>query len=230
MLNNKIMQTVSAYCSANNIENVDDFVYKCFKQGFDIEKYGFLGKTLNEGEKDLKTGGIEEKQVIKEVIVEKRVEVPVEVIKEVEKLVEVPVEVIKEIPVEKIVIQEVIKEVPIDIVIEKEIYITDDTQVNELLLKIQQLEQEISTKTTEIDTIRQEFSTKTQEMENNFQNTDNNKLQMLQQTITNLNVEIRDLKTKNKELENKLLEQPKESDFTQARFHGSSNLNDRLYK
>ena len=230
MLNDKIMQTVSAYCSANNIENVDDFVYKCFKQGFDIEKYGFLGKTLNEGEKDLKTGGIEEKQVIKEVIVEKRVEVPVEVIKEVEKLVEVPVEVIKEIPVEKIVIQEVIKEVPIDRVIEKEIYITDDTQVNELLLKIQQLEQEISTKTTEIDTIRQEFSTKTQEMENNFQNTDNNKLQMLQQTITNLNVEIRDLKTKNKELENKLLEQPKESDFTQARFHGSSNLNDRLYK
>ena len=230
MLNNKIMQTVSAYCSANNIENVDDFVYKCFKQGFDIEKYGFLGKTLNEGEKDLKTGGIEEKQVIKEIIVEKRVEVPVEVIREVEKLVEVPVEVIKEIPVEKIVIQEVIKEVPIDRVIEKEIYITDDTQVNELLLKIQQLEQEISTKTTEIDTIRQEFSTKTQEMENNFQNTDNNKLQMLQQTITNLNVEIRDLKTKNKELENKLLEQPKESDFTQARFHGSSNLNDRLYK
>ena len=230
MLNNKIMQTVSAYCSANNIENVDDFVYKCFKQGFDIEKYGFLGKTLNEGEKDLKTGGIEEKQVIKEVIVEKRVEVPVEVIREVEKLVEVPVEVIKEIPVEKVIIQEVIKEVPIDRVIEKEIYITDDTQVNELLLKIQQLEQEISTKTTEIDTIRQEFSTKTQEMENNFQNTDNNKLQMLQQTITNLNVEIRDLKTKNKELENKLLEQPKESDFTQARFHGSSNLNDRLYK
>ena len=59
MLNDKIVQTVSAYCSANNIENVDDFVYKCFKQGFDIEKYGFLGKTLNEGEKDL----------IKEVIV-----------------------------------------------------------------------------------------------------------------------------------------------------------------
>ena len=216
MLNDKIVQTVSAYCSVNNIENVDDFVYKCFKQGFDIEKYGFLGKTLNEGEKDLKTGGIEEKQVIKEVIVEKRVEVPVEVI--------------KEIPVEKVVIQEVIKEVPIDRVIEKEIYITDDTQVNELLLKIQQLEQEISTKTTEIDTIRQEFSTKTQEMENNFQNTDNNKLQMLQQTITNLNVEIRDLKIKNKELENKILNQPKIDNQMNARFHGGSNLNDNLYR
>ena len=216
MLNDKIVQTVSAYCSVNNIENVDDFVYKCFKQGFDIEKYGFLGKTHNEGEKHLKTGGIEEKQVIKEVIVEKRVEVPVEVI--------------KEIPVEKVVIQEVIKEVPIDRVIEKEIYITDDTQVNELLLKIQQLEQEISTKTTEIDTIRQEFSTKTQEMENNFQNTDNNKLQMLQQTITNLNVEIRDLKIKNKELENKILNQPKIDNQMNARFHGGSNLNDNLYR
>ena len=216
MLNDKIVQTVSAYCSVNNIENVDDFVYKCFKQGFDIEKYGFLGKTLNEGEKHLKTGGIEEKQVIKEVIVEKRVEVPVEVI--------------KEIPVEKVVIQEVIKEVPIDRVIEKEIYITDDTQVNELLLKIQQLEQEISTKTTEIDTIRQEFSTKTQEMENNFQNTDNDKLQMLQQTITNLNVEIRDLKIKNKELENKILNQPKIDNQMNARFHGGSNLNDNLYR
>ena len=216
MLNDKIVQTVSAYCSVNNIENVDDFVYKCFKQGFDIEKYGFLGKTLNEGEKDLKTGGIEEKQVIKEVIVEKRVEVPVEVI--------------KEIPVEKVVIQEVIKEVPIDRVIEKEIYITDDTQVNELLLKIQQLEQEISTKTTEIDTIRQEFSTKTQEMENNFQNTDNDKLQMLQQTIANLNVEIRDLKIKNKELENKILNQPKIDNQMNARFHGGSNLNDNLYR
>jgi hypothetical protein len=216
MLNDKIVQTVSEYCSANNIENVDDFVYKCFKQGFDIEKYGFLGKTLNEGKKHLKTGGIEEKQVIKEVIVEKRVEVPVEVI--------------KEIPVEKVVIQEVIKEVPIDRVIKKEIYITDDTQVNELLLKIQQLEQEISTKTTEIDTIRQEFSTKTQEMENNFQNTDNNKLQMLQQTITNLNVEIRDLKIKNKELENKILNQPKIDNQMNARFHGGSNLNDNLYR
>jgi predicted RNase H-like nuclease (RuvC/YqgF family) len=209
------MQTLSAYCSANSIDDIDDFIYKCFKQGFDIKKYGLLGKTLNEGEKHLKTGGIEEKQVEIEVIREIRVEVPVEVIKEVEKI----------------------------------IYTTDDTQVNELLLKIQQLEQEISTKTTEIGTIRQEFSTKTKEMENIFQNkmskkdgeldelrhnldipVTNDKLNMLQQTIQNLNSEIRDLKKKNEELENKLLEQPKESDFTRARFHGSSNLNDGLYK
>ena len=196
MLNDKIVQTVSAYCSVNNIENVDDFVYKCFKQGFDIEKYGFLGKTLNEGEKDLKTGGIEEKQVIKEVIVEKVV----------------------------------IKEVPVEVVVEKIIKTVDDTQVNELLLKIQQLEQEISTKTTEIGIIKQEFSTKTEERENIFQNTDNNKLQMLQQTIQNLTSEVRDLKKNNEELKKQLLEKPIESDFTRARFHGGSNLNDGLYK
>ena len=233
------MQAVSAYCSANNIEDVNDFIYKCFRQGFDIEKYGFLGKT----------GGIEEKQVEIEVIREIRVEVPVEVIKEVEKIVEVPVEFIKEVPVEKVVLQEVIKEVPVEIVVEKIIKTSDDTQINELLLKIQQLNGEISIKCLEIDNIKQEFSTKTKEMENIFQdkmskkdkeldelrrNLDipvtNDKLKMLQQTIQNLNSEIRDLKKKNEELENKLLEQPKESDFTRARFHGSSNLNDGLYK
>ena len=247
--NNQTMQTVSAYCSANNIDDIDDFIYKCFKQGFDIKKYGLLGKTLNEGEKHLKTGGIEEKQVEIEAIREIRVEVPVEVIKEVEKIVEVPVEVIKEVPVEKVVIQEVIKEVPVEIVVEKIIQTSDDTQINELLSKIEQLNGEISIKCVEIDNIRQEFSTKTEEMEIIFQNkmskkdeeldtlrrnldipVTNDRLNMLQQTIQNLNSEIRDLKKKNEELEKKLLEQPKESDFTNARFHGSSNLNDGLYK
>jgi chromosome segregation ATPase len=205
----EMMQAVSAFCLAQEIKDVDNFVYLCFKQGFDIRKYGLLGKTLNDGEKHLKTGGIQEKQVEIEVIKEIRVEVPIEVIKEVEKIVEVPVEkivevikevpvdrvvekeIIREIPVEKIVVQEVIKEVPVDRVVEKIILTSDDTQINELLLKIQELENEmskknneldellskieqlngeISTKTTEIDNIGQEFSTKTKEMENIFQN------------------------------------------------------------
>jgi hypothetical protein len=218
IFNEKNMQTVSAYCSANNIEDINDFIYKCFRQGFDIKKYGFLGKTLNEGEKDLKTdnegeknlsdsrkiGGVQEKWVEREVILEKRVEVPVEVIKEVEKI----------------------------------IYITDDTQVNELLLKIEQLNGEISIKTTEIDRIREEFSIKTEEMENIFQNEmskkdlklDDNKVKMLQQTVQNLTNEIRILKKKNEDLNKQLLEKPIENDFTRARFHGSSNLNDDLYR
>jgi hypothetical protein len=109
---------------------------------------------------------VEEKEVIKieYVEVEKRVEVPVdrvvekivEVVKEVpvdrvviqektvEVIKEVPFEVIKEIvkevPVEKVVIQEIIKEVPVEKVVTKTEYVSDDTQVNELLLKIQQLE------------------------------------------------------------------------------------------
>ena len=83
IFNEKMMQTVSAFCSENEIKDIDGFILKCFKQGFDIKKYGFLEKTLNEDEKNLKTGVIEEKQLIKEVIVEK--------------------EIIKEVPVEKIV-------------------------------------------------------------------------------------------------------------------------------
>lgn len=74
-----IIQAVSAYCESEKIEDIDHFMFLCFKQGFDIKRYGLLGETLNESEKDL----------IKEVIVEKIVEVPVEVIKEVEKIVTV---------------------------------------------------------------------------------------------------------------------------------------------
>ena len=162
------LKDLESYCALNKF-NVDEIIKSSFKQGFSIEKYGLLGKTVNEGEKHL----------IKEVIVEKRVEIPVEVIKEVVKIeyVEVPVEVIKEVTVEKLV--EVIKEVPVDKVVIKEIIkevpvekivtIYDNSSENELLLKIQQLEQEFSTKTTEIGTIKQEFSTITTEMENIFQ-------------------------------------------------------------
>jgi DNA repair exonuclease SbcCD ATPase subunit len=64
------------------------------------------------------------------------------------------VEIVKEIPVEKIVIQEAIKEVPVDRVIEKEIYITDDSQVKELGEKIVNLEGEMSKKDKELDELR----------------------------------------------------------------------------
>jgi hypothetical protein len=74
------------------------------------------------------------------------------------------VEVIKEVPVDKVVIKEIIKEVPV----EKIVTIYDNSSENELLLKIQQLEQEFSTKTTEIGIIKQEFSTITTENENIF--------------------------------------------------------------
>ena len=206
------MQAVSALCESENIKDIDQFMYLCFKQGFDIKKYGLLGETLNEGEKHLKTGGIGEKQVEIEVIKEIRVEVPVEVIKEVEKI----------------------------------IYTSDDTQVNELLLKIQQLEQELSTKTTEIGIIRQEFSTKTEEMENIFQNkmskkdeeldelrhnldvlVTNNKTNMLQETLQNLRGELQQKNEQIKELE-KINRELINGNQNQGYLMRGSNLNRRI--
>ena len=143
------LKDLESYCALNKF-NVDEIIKSSFKQGFSIEKYGLLENI----------GGIQEK----------RVEIPVEVIKEVVKIeyVEVPVEkiveVIKEVIVEKEVIKEIIKEVPV----EKIVTIYDNSSENELLLKIQQLEQEFSTKTTEIGIIRQEFSNITTENENIF--------------------------------------------------------------
>jgi hypothetical protein len=230
------MQVVSAFCESKEIKDVDNFIYLCFKQGFDIRKYGLLEKT----------GGEQEKWVEKEVIVEKRVEVPIEVIKEVEKIVEVPVEVIKEVPVEKVVIKEVIKEIPVDRVVEKIIQTSDDTQVNELLSKIDQLNGEISTKTLEIDNIRQEFSTKTEEMENIFQNemskkdeeldelrrnldifVTNDKTKMLQETLQNLRSELQQKNEQLKELE-KINRELLNGNQNQAYLMRGSNLNRRI--
>jgi DNA repair exonuclease SbcCD ATPase subunit len=247
---------VSEFCKLNNIEDIDGFIKKCFITGLNVEKYGLLGKTLNEGENHLKISEIIEKEVIKEVIVEK--EIPVEIIKEVEKIVEVIKEVIveKEIPVEIIKEVEVIKEVPVEKIVTKVEYISDKTNENELIEKMSKLEGERQSFSNKLDEKTKEvqiFSTKTQEMENLFQkeitkkdkeldelrqtldglrrtSTDDNKSKMLQQTIQNLNSEIRELKKKNEELNKKMLDKPKQLGDIPARFHGSSNLNDDLYK
>ena len=211
------------FCMINGITDINKFVQDCFKQGYDIKKYGLLGKT----------GGEEEKRVEIEVIREKRVEIPVEVIKEVEKIIEVPVEKIVEVMVEKIVevpvekVVEITKEVEkiVEVPIEKEVFITDDKQINELLLKIQQLESDkqiFSTKTQELEEEVKKFSTITTEMENIFQNkmskkdveldelrrsldisVDENKTKMLETTLQNLRKELSLKNEKIKELENK---------------------------
>ena len=238
IFNKETLSSVESFCELNNIEDKDDFIYLCFKQGFDIKKFGLLGETLNEGEKHLKTDGIQEKPVEIEVIREIRVEIPVEVIKEVEKIVEV----IKEVTVEKIVI----KEVPVDRVVEKIIYTTDNIQINELGGKIAELEQELSTKTTEIGTIRQEFSTKTEETKNIFQNeiskkdeeldelrqkldilVTNNKANMLQETLQNLRGELQQKNEQIRELE-KINRDLLNGNQNQAYLLRGSNLNKRV--
>jgi len=167
-VNSKYENDILQYCKLNNIEDVSLFITQCFKQGFDIKKYGFLGNSVNEGEKHL----------ITEVIVEKRIEIPVEVIKEV--IVE------KEIIVEKEVIKEVIKEVPVEKIVTKIEYICDKNTENELLLKIQQLEETIFHLNDNLESERQEFSTKTQEMENIFQDKISNKDKSLDELRRNL--------------------------------------------
>ena len=174
-LSSKEYQDLVRYCELNKF-TPEQIAKKSYLEGFMIEKYGLLGNT----------GGVQEKQVEIEVIREKRVEIPVEVIKEVVKIeyVEVPVdkivtvekpvevikevpverviekivEVTKEVPVEKVVIKEVVKEVPVEVVVTKTEYISDDTKTNELLLKIQQLESD-----------KQLFSTKTEKLEGQVQ-------------------------------------------------------------
>ena len=159
---------LKSYCKLNELDETE-IVKKSYLEGFKIEKYGLLGNT----------GGVQEKQVVKEVIVEKRVEIPVEVIKEVVKIeyVEVPVdrvvekivEITKEVPVE--VIKEIFVEVPVEVVVTKTEYVSDDSQINELLLKIQQLESDkqlFSTKTEELEGEVLKFSTITTENENIF--------------------------------------------------------------
>jgi len=118
------LKSVQEYCKLNNIEDVNKFITKCYTEGFNIKKYGLLGDDSE------KISGIEEKQVEIEVIKEIRVEVPVEVIKEVVKYVEVPVEIIKEVEVIKYVEKEVIKEVPVEIIKEKIVNVIQEVVPN----------------------------------------------------------------------------------------------------
>jgi len=225
IFNKETLGSVESFCKLNNIEDKEDFIYLCFKQGFDIKKFGLLGETLNEGEKHLKTDGIQEKRVEIEVIREIQVEVPVEVIKEVEKIVEV----IKEVTVEKVVI----KEVPVDRVVEKIIYTTDNIQINELGGKIAELEQELSTKTTEMENIIQNrMSKKDEELDELRQKLDdpvtNNKLNMLQNTLQNLRNDLSLKNDKITELEKINQELQKTANLQNAIYMKGSNLNSRI--
>ena len=158
-LSNTEHKDLISYCNLNDLL-VSSVVKDSFTTGFNIERYGLLNVNQETKEKEVikevikyvEVPVVEEKEVIKieyvevpvekivtkEVIVEKIVEVIKEV--PVDRVVEKIVEITKEIPVEKVVIKEVIKEIPIEKIITKTEYVSDDTQINELLLKIQQLE------------------------------------------------------------------------------------------
>jgi hypothetical protein len=162
-----------SYCNLNDLL-ISSVVKDSFTTGFNIERYGLLN-----------TGGIREKQVEKEVIVEKRVEIPVEVIKEVvrieyvevekpvEKIVEKEVikEIIKEVPVEKLVekevIREVIKEVPVDRVVEKVVEVIKEIPVEKVV--IQDVIKEVIVEKIVYVTDQEEMNTKIFQKEQEFE-------------------------------------------------------------
>ena len=209
IFNNKILDSITSYCELNKIEDVDGFIKKCFESGFNIERYGLLGKTLNEDEKDLKTGIVGEKQVEIEVIREIRVEVPVEVIKEV------------------IVEKEVIKE------IEKIVTITNNEELEEKIFQLNNdLESErkiFSTKTEETENnFHYEMSKKDEELDELRRNLDDTKQKMLQETLQKLRKEISDKNEKIKELEKINQDLQNTKNPLKAIFMRGSNLNDRI--
>lgn len=152
-LSNTENKDLVSYCNLNDLV-ISEVIKKSYLEGFNIERYGLLN-----------VGNNQTKVVEKEIIVEKRIEVPVEVVKEVVKVeyveVEKPVEkviiqeVIKEVPIEKIVVQEITKEIPV----EKIVYVTDEEDVKKKIFQ----------KDLEIDELKQSFNRSIQESEEYFQ-------------------------------------------------------------
>ena len=206
-LNKQNQKDLTDYCKLNNIEDVDKFFQQCFKQGFDIKKYGLLT------ENNERVVEYIEKEVPIEVIkyVEKETirEVPIEVIKEVEKIVVVE----KEVPIEKIVEKTI--EVPIEKIVEitKEIpiYISGETQT-----KIVEIIKEVP-----VEVIREVEVVKEVEKPND-------KLGMLQDTLMKLRREISDKDKTITDLNSKIEQLEKLVSNTGAVYMKGSNLSQNL--
>ena len=230
-----------SYCNMNDLR-ISEVIKKSYLEGFNIERYGLLN-----------TGGIREKQVEKEVIVEKRVEIPVEVIKEVVRIeyVEVPVdrivEIIKEVPsppveteVIKYVDREVITEVKVEVPVEKIVYIYDkkeeevvtkeETNCDEFLSKIQELE---SRKPEVIEVIKEVPVEVIKEIIIEKESTDiglKSKLDAIQNTVQKLKLDNIEKDKKIKEYEKTIEDIQKFQTDRKAAFLKGSNLDDTLYK
>ena len=257
-----------AYCNLNDLL-ISAVVKDSFTTGFNIERYGLLnaGPQVKEKvvEKEVikyvEVPKIEEKEVVKieYVEVEKVKEIPIEkvvekeVIKEiikeipVDRVVEKVVEVTKEVPVEKIVIQEVIKEIPVETVVEKIVKISDDTHINELLSKIQQLENQppkivevikevpvdrvvVHEKTVEVPIEKVVEVIKEVIVEKESGGVDKSKFDALQQTVLKLRQETLDKDRLIKEYEKTIQEIQNFQGQVGASFLKGSNLDDKLYK
>lgn len=166
-----IYSQIQTYCNENNISDIEDFIFRCFKQGFDINRYGFLGKT-----QDI---------IEKEIIVEKKIEIPVEVIKEVEKIVY-----ITNTENEKNLTERITKL---------------DEESKKFSTKIDELELErqfFSTKTQEMEkNFHYSLSKKDEELDELKRNLDDDQSKKLQETLQKLRKELVEKNKKIEELE-----------------------------
>lgn len=71
IFNKSTNDTITKFCELNGILDIDDFVLKCFKKGFDIERYGLLTDNENEVTKTVEIVKYVDREVIKEIPVEK---------------------------------------------------------------------------------------------------------------------------------------------------------------
>ena len=154
------------FCDINGFDE-NKKAKQCFTKGYNIVKYGTLSNSEVE---------VIEKEVIKEVTVEKIVEV------------------IKEI------------EIPIEKIVEKDVFITDNKEVDRLLIKIKELENR-PPKVIEKEVIKQ--------VENK------NKIMKLQDSVVSQQKIITEKNEKILQLENKLLDCNKGGN---ASFMKSSNI------
>jgi hypothetical protein len=192
MYNIDIKNTKEIYdfCLLNKIMDIDGFINKCFKKGFNIEKYGLIGEVdTNE---------------VKEIIVEKIVEIIKEVptpATEIKVIEYVDKEIVKEVKVIEYVDREVIKEIKVEVPVEKIVYIYDKKEENSvtnigkicdnpepiIVEKIVEVEKIIEVEKI-VEVIKEVGAS-------------NDKLVMLQDTLNKLRKELTDKNTKIQELE-----------------------------
>jgi hypothetical protein len=228
-----------SYCKLNNVDP-ETILKSSYLEGFRIEKYGLLSGSGNTIEKEVikeiikyvEVPVVEEKEVVKI----EYVEVPVEVVK----YVETPVEIIKEIEVIQYVDREVIKEVPVEIIKETVLNVIqevpvpiidkfwDETQVNELLLKIQELENQPP---KIIETIKEIIVEKEVIKEVIIEGNDSKlkpKLEALQNTVQKLKLDNIEKDRTIKEYEKTIQDIQKFNEGTKAMYLKGSNLDNKL--
>jgi dGTP triphosphohydrolase len=154
ILDNEFVQ----YCELNKITNINELAKETFNKGFSLLKYGETPKSIVKIEEK-----VIEKEVIREVPVERIVEVIKEIPVEKEIIREVPVEIIKEVIKEvevvrevkgevETIVNEIIREVPVEVIkevikevaVEKIIHVENTIEIELLKKENEDLKSELN--------------------------------------------------------------------------------------